>query len=310
VPRPRSGALIGTRGIHLFVQQGAGTNRSARFSKVAARARNCGWNHRSTWRQGTDDGLVRPTGIFSFDVAENLGHETKIGDTRWSCASMITGLISGSKMASRGSVSDQPNNPAVLITIRGRGVPTVAGHSSDRAWRRQRTDHNRRTADDAGVRATEAPNRLTSVHGLMTERSLTSSLLARTVSPRAQLELNKPLTTGWADWQLVVDKTMPHAERWMDFQPAELRPRNYRPKTCLTGCGSDVEQDGRYRRAVDAGRMADQAFRLSLTTSWWLMGFGNRLCRSGLNWWTLKLSAMKASTARLVSKAPCAYLDR
>jgi hypothetical protein len=29
------------------------------------------------------------------------------------------------------------------------------------------------------------------------------------------------LTTGWADWQLVIDKTMPHAEQWVDFTPAK-----------------------------------------------------------------------------------------
>jgi hypothetical protein len=31
--------------------------------------------------------------------------------------------------------------------------------------------------------------------------------------------LNQPLTTGWADWQLTLDRTMPHAEEWMDFNP-------------------------------------------------------------------------------------------
>src|SRR5205823_825722 len=35
-----------------------------------------------------------------------------------------------------------------------------------------------------------------------------------------QLEANKPLTTGWADWELVVDKFMAHAEQWMDFTPS------------------------------------------------------------------------------------------
>src|SRR5207237_7697145 len=35
------------------------------------------------------------------------------------------------------------------------------------------------------------------------------------------LELNKPLVTGWADWQLVVDRILPHAEQWMDFAAAK-----------------------------------------------------------------------------------------
>lgn len=35
------------------------------------------------------------------------------------------------------------------------------------------------------------------------------------------LELNKPLITGWADWQLVVDRILPHAEQFMDFTPTK-----------------------------------------------------------------------------------------
>ena len=35
-----------------------------------------------------------------------------------------------------------------------------------------------------------------------------------------KLDLNKPLTNGWADWAINVDKLLPHAEQWMDFIPA------------------------------------------------------------------------------------------
>jgi hypothetical protein len=34
-----------------------------------------------------------------------------------------------------------------------------------------------------------------------------------------KIELNKPLPTGWADWQLTIDTTMPHAASSMDFNP-------------------------------------------------------------------------------------------
>ena len=34
-----------------------------------------------------------------------------------------------------------------------------------------------------------------------------------------KIDMNKPLPTGWADWQLVVDQAMPHAGQWMDFAP-------------------------------------------------------------------------------------------
>jgi hypothetical protein len=36
-----------------------------------------------------------------------------------------------------------------------------------------------------------------------------------------KIDLNNPLTTGWADWQLVVDKTMPSAQPQMDFTPVK-----------------------------------------------------------------------------------------
>jgi hypothetical protein len=38
-----------------------------------------------------------------------------------------------------------------------------------------------------------------------------------------KLEVNQPLPTGWADWQLTVDRTLPHAEEWMDFNPVQPR---------------------------------------------------------------------------------------
>ena len=34
-----------------------------------------------------------------------------------------------------------------------------------------------------------------------------------------KLESGKPLTTGWADWQLTIDQTMPHADAWTEFKP-------------------------------------------------------------------------------------------
>src|SRR5207244_11361975 len=43
------------------------------------------------------------------------------------------------------------------------------------------------------------------------------------------LELNKPLVTGWADWQLMVDRILPHAEQWMDFTPAKGHSANQSP---------------------------------------------------------------------------------
>jgi len=62
----------------------------------------------------------------SFDVAENLGREVNIEktpftlkiDNYWSDFRIENGKPT--------SISDQPNNPAVLVTIRGQGVPAAA----------------------------------------------------------------------------------------------------------------------------------------------------------------------------------------
>jgi hypothetical protein len=64
-----------------------------------------------------------------------------------------------------------------------------------------------------------APNHLTLFIG--DDNSVTYDLASRKVGrSTGKLELNKPFTTGWADWQLMLDRTMPHAEEWMDFIPA------------------------------------------------------------------------------------------
>ena len=66
---------------------------------------------------------------------------------------------------------------------------------------------------------------------------LDSRKLGRSSGP---LELNKPLVTGWADWQLVVDRILPHAEQWMDFTPAKGDSANQLPD----GVRVRVEQNG------------------------------------------------------------------
>ena len=66
----------------------------------------------------------------------------------------------------------------------------------------------------------EAPNHLT----LFVEEdgALSYELASRKNGKSSgKLDLNKPLTTGWADWQLVIDKTMPSAQPQMDFTPVK-----------------------------------------------------------------------------------------
>lgn len=53
-----------------------------------------------------------------------------------------------------------------------------------------------------------------------------------------KLALNQPLTTGWADWQLTLDKTMSNATAWIDFTPAQKSEQ---------GPSSDVSEGLRVR---------------------------------------------------------------
>src|SRR5438093_8483837 len=64
------------------------------------------------------------------------------------------------------------------------------------------------------------------------------------------LELNKLLVTGWADWQLEVDRILPHAEQWMDFTPA----KNDNPNQMADGIRGPVGQNcENYETWVSAG---------------------------------------------------------
>lgn len=108
------------------------------------------------------------------------------------------------------SVSDAPNNPAVVVTLRGRAVPVSAAPDAHGMGNAPETSGaNRLTlfvADDGGV-----------TYELVSRKAGRSS---------GKLEANTPLPTGWADWQLAVDQTMPHAEQWMDFNPASANAPN------------------------------------------------------------------------------------
>jgi hypothetical protein len=104
------------------------------------------------------------------------------------------------------SISDQPNNPAVVVTLRGRGVPVAASNDP----------HG--PADPSGLPA-GPPNKLTVF--IADDGSLSYELTSRKAGrSTGKLEVNTPLPTGWADWQFVIDQALPHAEHWTDFNPA------------------------------------------------------------------------------------------
>ena len=137
------------------------------------------------------------------DVAEFLGKETPLEGSPYTLRVenyWPDFRIDNGKPA---SVSEQPNNPAVVVTVRGRGVPAAA------------------TGDPHGAgeaAETGPPNRLTLF--IANDGALSYDLSSRKAGrSTGRLDLNVPLPTGWADWQLVVDRTMLHADHWMEFQP-------------------------------------------------------------------------------------------
>src|SRR5207253_2587811 len=154
----------------------------------------------------------------SFDVAENLGRDVPINgtpftlkiDNYWPDFRIQDGKPS--------SVTDQPKNPAVLVTIRGKGVPGAAAATNPHGDGKELTTTGGPPTMQA--RGEEAPNHLTLF--IADDGAITYELASRKngKSP-GKLELNKPLPTGWADWQLVVDQTMPSAQAQMDFTPVK-----------------------------------------------------------------------------------------
>jgi hypothetical protein len=154
----------------------------------------------------------------SFDVAENLSHDAAIEgtpftlkiDNYWPDFRIENGKPS--------SVSDQPNNPAVLVTIRGKGLP---------ATETAQNPHGAGTGFNATggppampAPGQEAPNHLTLF--IADNGAITYELVSRKNGKSSgKLDMNTPLATGWADWQLTVDKAMPHAQEWMNFTPVK-----------------------------------------------------------------------------------------
>jgi hypothetical protein len=152
----------------------------------------------------------------SFDVAENLGRDAAIAgtpftlkiDDYWADFRIENGKPS--------SLSDQPNNPAVLVTIRGKGVPASEPETNPHGSTKELTT----TGGPPSMPSPgeETPNHLTLF--IADDGTISYELASRKNGKSSgKIELNKPLPTGWADWQLTIDKTMPHASSSMDFNP-------------------------------------------------------------------------------------------
>jgi hypothetical protein len=151
------------------------------------------------------------------------------------------------------SLSDSPNNPAVVINIRGRGVPIAPAapnaHGNEQAISTNGGPSTIPNIAPSMNEANAAENHLTlfvAEDGAISYE-LDSRKLGHSSGP---LELNKPLVTGWADWQLMLDRILPHAEQWMDFTPAKGESANQLPD----GVRVRVEQNGEtFEQWISAG---------------------------------------------------------
>ena len=153
---------------------------------------------------------------WTFDVAKTLGKDAPMDgsaftmriDNYWPDFRIDNGKPT--------SVSDQPNNPAVVVTLRGKGVPVTAAPSAH-------GDDKPGVAPEMPADGTSALNHLALF--IAPDGSVTYDLASRKLGhSTGKLELNKPLTTGWADWQFTLDRILPHAQEWMDFSPVPAAP--------------------------------------------------------------------------------------
>lgn len=188
---------------------------------------------------------------WTLDVAHNLGKDTPLEgspftvrvENYWPDFRITDGKP--------GTLTEQPNNPAVVVTFRGKAVPAKAASDS----------HATSPAGAPEMPATgvDPENRLTLF--VADDGAISYDLKSRKLgSSTGKLELNKPLSTGWADWQLTVDKLLPHAEQWMDFTPA----------TAAVTTASGMP-DGVHVRIQQAGQTIEQwapaGWQVSVATS-------------------------------------------
>jgi hypothetical protein len=152
-----------------------------------------------------------------FDVAESLGRDVPIENTPFTLRIENYWPDFRIENGKPSSLSDQPNNPAVLVTIRGKGVPVVETAPNPNGTPEKSTTGGPPAMPAPGE---EAPNHLTLF--VADDGAITYELASRKNGKSSdKIDLNKSLSTGWADWQLVVDKTMPGAQPQMDFTPAK-----------------------------------------------------------------------------------------
>src|SRR5205807_8052911 len=103
------------------------------------------------------------------------------------------------------------------------GIPDAAAETNQHRDGRARNATGGPPAMPA--RREETPNRLTLF--IADDGAITYELVSRKRGKSSgKIDFTQPLSTGWADWQLVVDRTMPHAQQWTDFTPVKSEERS------------------------------------------------------------------------------------
>src|SRR6266436_4062157 len=180
-----------------------------------------------------------------FDVAKNLGRDVPIENTPFTLRIENYWPDFRIENGKPSSFSDEPNNPAVLVTLLGKGVPVSEGETNPHGGGKELTT-------TGGPPTMPAPGEETQNHltlFIADDGAITYELASRKNGKSSgKFDLNKPLPTGWADWQLVVDKRMQSAEPQMDFTPVksdQTSPNAFGPTGDLPdGVRLRVEQNG------------------------------------------------------------------
>src|SRR5438874_10626608 len=148
----------------------------------------------------------------SFDVAENLSREVKIDNSPFTLKIVDYWPDFRIESGKPRSITDQPNNPAVLVTISGKALPAAAAAGPN--------PHGGTEMPTTGGPPTmpaadqEAPNHLALF--IADDGAITYELASRKEGRSSgKIDTDSPLATGWADWQLKIDKVLPHADPQM-----------------------------------------------------------------------------------------------
>jgi len=189
----------------------------------------------------------------SFDVAENLGRGVEIRGTPYTLKIENYWPDFRIQDGKPSSLTDRPNNPAVLVTIRGRGVPATETASNPHGTG---TEFNATGGPPAmPASGADALNHLTLF--VADDGAITYELASRKNGKSSgKIDMSKPLPTGWADWQLVVDRAMPHAGQWMDFTPVKAEKTSTPPAAANLpdGVRIRIQQNGdTFEQWVPAG---------------------------------------------------------